>query len=113
MCIRDSLGYAVLARRTVLGSAPGVGNGTGLGPAVPWPGVGIQLYLFGVLAVALLGTVGMRAVLARGHATWRRSLAAIGLVVTTLAVGIGGVLVAGAGLDGRSEGCLLYTSRCV
>ncbi len=101
------LGYAVLARRVVLGSAPGAGSGTDLVPAVPWPGVGLQLYLFGVLAVALLGTVGMRAVLARGHATWRRSLAAIGLVVTTLGVGIGGVLVAGAGLDGRSDGIAL------
>lgn len=101
------LGYALFARRVTLGVAPGARADADPVAAVPWPGVGLQLYLLAVLALALLGTVGMRAVLARGRTRWRRSWAAAGLVVVCVAILAGAVTIAASGLDRRPDGIAL------
>ncbi len=95
------LGYAVLAPRLVLGSARG---STGdLATATPWSGIGVQLYVLAVLALALSGTVGMRKVLSRGRVRWRQAAAAVGLGVVSLAVLASAVGLATAGLDRADE----------
>ncbi len=95
------LGYALMAPRLVLGSARG---STGdLTPVTPWSGIGVQLYVFAVLALALSGTVGMRGILGRGRARWRQAAAAAGLGVVTLAVFASAVGLAIAGLDRDAE----------
>ncbi len=78
------LAWALLAPRVGVGSALGL-DGAGV-DATPWPGVGLQAYVLAMLALALLGTVGMRAALSGARFAPRRVSAAVALAVLTVAV---------------------------
>jgi hypothetical protein len=92
------LGWGLLARRVVVGSALGVGGA--LEEATPWPGIGLQLYLLALLALALLGSVGMRTVLRGTRFAPRRVVAGTGLAILTAAVVTSGALIGWSRLDG-------------
>ncbi len=89
------LGWALIARRVVVGtvlSADGVAV-----EATPWPGVGLQCFVLAMLALALLGSVGMRAVLGKERWSPPRLLAGVGLLVVAAS------LAGAAGLGGWSR----------
>mgnify|MGYP001179299442 CR=1 FL=1 len=84
------LTWALLARRVVVGAVQGA-NGAAV-EATPWPGVGLQCFVLAVIALALLGSVGMRGVLGKQRWAPRRLLAGAGLVViTATVVGVAGI----------------------
>ena len=82
--------YAVSARNVVVGSVAGdPGAPTLATPATPWPGVGSQLALLGVLSLALLGSRELGRLVGREGWGWRRW--AMGL-----SVAVAGLLLVGA-----------------
>lgn len=90
------LGWGLLARRVVAGSVSAAG---GLQDAVPWPGVGVQLYVLALLALALGGSVGMRGVVRGSRWAPRRLAAGSGLLVLAVAVLTAGGITGWSRLD--------------
>ncbi len=89
------LAWALVARRIGVGDA--LGSDASLAAATPWPGIGVQMYLLAMLALALLGSVGMRAILRGPRFGPRRVCAVTGLVFVAAAV------MTAAGLTGWSR----------
>ncbi|HRW19567.1 MAG TPA: glycosyltransferase family 2 protein [Dermatophilaceae bacterium] len=87
------LGWSLVAGRLVVGSIV-AGDGS-LQPATPWPGVGAQLSVLGLLGLALLGARGIERMVRRPTAWWPHRSMAVGAVVLVAAT-----VCAGAGLAG-------------
>ena len=92
------LGWALLARRVVVGTVLGA-DGVPV-EATPWPGVGLQCFVLAVLGLALLGSVGMRGILGKERWAPRRLLAGAGLLAVTASVAGVAALGGWARLDG-------------
>ncbi len=89
---------AVLAfRRVVVGSTEAA-DGTFV-PATPWPGIGAQALWLAILALALLGSVGLGRALREHAGRPARLLAGIGLAVLGCGVLLAGALLGWTRLD--------------
>ena len=77
--------YAVAARAIVIGSVASEASAATLSqPATPWPGVGSQLALAGLLALGLLGSRDLGRLVGRTGWGWRRW--ALGLAISAAAL---------------------------
>ncbi|HOF62664.1 MAG TPA: glycosyltransferase [Dermatophilaceae bacterium] len=93
--------YAVAARGVVVGSVSGdAGAATLSSPATPWPGVGTQLALAGLLGLGLLGSRDLGRLVGRSGWGWRRWALGVALSAAGLAYAAGVGWAAYDRLDG-------------